>query len=438
MTKLTALKGTHDIVPAEISVWNRVDAVARDLFSRYGFREMRTPIFERTELFARGIGSDTDVVAKEMYTFEDRGGDSLTLRPEATAGLLRAVIEHNLLQELPAARIWSIGPMFRAENVQKGRYRQFHQIDVEALGGVSPDLDAEIVEVALRFLEACGVSDTKLLINSVASREGRAAYVALLRESLAPVKARLCADCQRRAEKNPLRVLDCKIESCQPVIDGLPKITDHLGAEDRAHFDEVLRLLDAAGISYVVTPRLVRGLDYYTRTTFEFTCERLGAQSTVLGGGRYDGLVKELGGPDAPGIGFALGVERLISLMPEGSRDAVCDVFLIDLTPASRLDVIELQRRLRERRLASNGTAGVRFVRVARDTEGRSFKSKMKLADRLAAPLVVIRGEDEARKGVWTVRHMTSSTQTEVAHEGIVDHVVGALSKDRGIGSETR
>lgn len=414
MAGLRAIRGTKDILPDEVSPWQHVEGVARTIFDRYGYREIRTPTFEQTELFARGIGTDTDIVAKEMYTFTDRDeeGTSLTLRPEATAGIVRALIEHNLVNTDPMAKVFTIGPMFRRERPQKGRYRQFHQVDVEAFGIKAPGIDVEVVEMALAYLEGCGLREFALVLNSVGDAECRPAYVETLRRCLADVSSRLCGDCQRRATTNPLRVLDCKIPADQPVIDALPRIADHLCASCADHFGAVRSGLDGLGIAYRVSHRLVRGLDYYTRTTFEVTSETLGAQNSVLGGGRYDGLVKELGGVETPGIGFALGIERLVLALP--ARDAAprCDVFVMPLTAAAAAESLALQRDMRR--------AG---LRVVADHEARSFKSRMKLADRLGARFVVIRGEDEEKRGVWALRDMSTSAQDDVAVERLVAEI---------------
>jgi histidyl-tRNA synthetase len=400
---IRAVKGTRDILPDEVSAWHRVEAAARDLFARYGYREIRTPIFEETELFARGIGAETDIVAKEMYTFDDRDKSSLTLRPEATAGIVRAVIEHNLMNTDPALKVYALGPMFRRERPQKGRYRQFHQVDVEAFGIAQPSIDVEIVEVSLAYLEACGLAGWQLVLNSVGDAKCRPAYVETLRAALRENVSRLCADCQRRTETNPLRVLDCKVPEDQAVIEALPRIADHLCAECRDHFAEVRRELELLGVPYRSSHRLVRGLDYYTRTTFEVTSGELGAQNSVLGGGRYDGLVKELGGPDLTGIGFALGMERLVMILPAAEGERRCDVFIAPLEKAALDRALLLQRRLRR--------AG---LRVLMEHEGRGLKSQMKRADKLQARFVAILGKDEIAKGVWTVRDMAASTQQDV------------------------
>ena len=345
---LQAVKGTRDILPGEIPAWRRVEEAAQRLLTRYGYREIRTPVFEATELFARGIGSETDIVSKEMYTFTDRGGDSLTLRPEATAGFVRAVIEHNLIQHDALAKLWAIGPMFRAENVQKGRYRQFHQLDVEAFGLSAPSIDAEIIELAVRYLEECGVKDYEVVLNSVGDPKCRPAYVEELRKSLRANLAKLGSDSQRRVDTNPLRVLDSKAPEEQELIASLPRIGDALCPECRDHFAEVRRQLELLGIRHRLDHRLVRGLDYYVRTTFEVTSGALGSQNSVLGGGRYDGLVKELGGPDVGGIGFALGLERLVMILPEAGAEARCDIFLAPLSGAALDKALLLQRSLRE------------------------------------------------------------------------------------------
>jgi len=410
--RVRAVKGTRDILPEEAPAWQAVEEAARRLLPRYGYREIRTPVFEETELFARGIGAETDIVAKEMYTFADRDGTLLTLRPEATAGIVRAVIESNLLTADPALKVWAMGPMFRRERPQKGRYRQFHQLDVEALGFTSPSIDAETIELALAYLDACGVRQHEVVLNSVGDKRCRPAYVEALRAALRDRASRLCADCQRRAETNPLRVLDCKVPEDQAAIDALPRIGDHLCPECRDHFAEVRRQLGLLGIPHVLNHRLVRGLDYYVRTTFEVTSPELGAQNSVLGGGRYDGLVRDLGGPDVAAIGFALGLERLVLLHPAAEDERRCDVFLVALAAAGLDRALLLQRELRK--------AG---VRVMLDAEARSVKARMRLADRLRARYVAILGEDEMARGVWSVRDMARSAQEDVPEGRVLDHL---------------
>ena len=412
MTTLRAITGTRDILPEEVSAWHRIEAVARTLFARYGYREIRTPVFEMTELFARGIGAETDIVAKEMYTFDDRDGASITLRPEATAGIVRSVIERNLMNTDPALKVYAVGPMVRRERPQKGRYRQFHQVDVEAFGLSHPSIDVEVIEMALAYLEACGLARFELVLNSVGDAKCRPAYVEALRTELRRSAPKLCADCQRRIETNPLRVLDCKVPEDQAIIEGLPRISDHLCTECRDHFAEVRRELEMLGIAYRLSHRLVRGLDYYTRTTFEVVSGELGSQNSVLGGGRYDGLVKDLGGPDLTGIGFALGMERLVMLLPGADEPRRCDVFVAALVPAALDRALLLQRDLRR--------AG---FSVLMDSEGRSFKSQMKRADKLGARFVAMLGEDEMARGVWTLRDMRGSSQEQVRDEALAAHL---------------
>ena len=410
--KIQAIRGTRDILPDEVPVWHALETAAHDLLGRYGYREIRTPVFEETELFARGIGAETDIVSKEMYTFDDRDGSSITLRPEATAGIVRAVIQHNLVNTDPALKVYALGPMFRRERPQKGRYRQFHQLDVEAFGLTDPTIDVEIVELAIGYVEACGVHQHELVLNSVGDASCRPAYVETLRQALRDQASKMCGDCQRRAETNPLRVLDCKVPGDQEIIESLPRIVDHLCAECRDHFAEVRRQLELLGIPYRLSHRLVRGLDYYVRTTFEVLSGDLGAQNSVLGGGRYDGLVRDLGGPDAAGIGFAVGLERLGLLAPVPEGRGRCDVFLVPLTGDALDPALVLQRDLRG--------AGVGAML---GPEGRSFKSRMKQANKLGARFVAILGEDEIARGVWTIRDMTQSEQEDVPQERVLEHL---------------
>jgi histidyl-tRNA synthetase len=410
---IKAVKGTHDILPDEIGAWHRIERAAHDLFRRYGYREIRTPVFEETELFARGIGAETDIVAKEMYTFPDRDGATLTLRPEATAGIVRAVIEHNLMNTDPALKVYALGAMFRRERPQKGRYRQFHQVDVEALGIKAPSIDVEIIQMALAYLRACGLAAFELVINSVGDATCRPAYVETLRAALRVHAARLCSDCQRRIETNPLRVLDCKVPEDQAIIESLPRISDHLCPDCRDHFAEVRRELDLLGIPYVLSHRLVRGLDYYVRTTFEVLSRELGSQNSVLGGGRYDGLVSALGGPDLPGIGFALGMERLVMTTPALEAEPRCAVFLAPLAPGALDHALRVQRALRDAGIA-----------VLMDHEGRGLKSQMKRADKLGARYVAILGEDELARGEWTVRDMKQSTQETLGLDLVAERLI--------------
>src|ERR1700723_2711546 len=310
---IRAIKGTRDLLPPDTAVWNRVERIAHEVFAAYNYHEIRTPILEETALFARGVGQETDIVSKEMYTFEDRDGSSLTLRPEATASVMRSYIEHRLDQKPGLQKLYYIGPMFRRERPQKGRYRQFYQIGAEAIGSESPAVDAEVIGMVIDLLRRAGLEGFELLINSVGDQNCRPQYVALLKEKLQEVKSRLCDDCQRRAETNPLRVLDCKVPEDQDIINALPSIQDHLCEPCRTHFSAVKSHLDDRGIGYEVRPRMVRGLDYYMRTTFEIVHGSLGAQNSVLGGGRYAGLAESLASRvHSPGIGFSIGEDRLV------------------------------------------------------------------------------------------------------------------------------
>ncbi len=329
---IRAVKGTRDILPPASAVWNHVETVARRIFRAYNYHEIRTPIFEETALFARGVGEETDIVSKEMYTFEDRDGGSLTLRPENTASVIRSYIEHRMDTVPGLQKLYYMGPMFRRERPQKGRYRQFFQIGAEAIGSESPAVDAEVIEMVVEILTACGLDGFGLLLNSVGCAECRPIFIAALREKLKDVAPAMCSDCQRRVETNPLRVLDCKVPADQPIIDSLPSILDYLNEPCKVHFEAVKSYLDERSIAYTVKPRLVRGLDYYTRTTFEIVHGSLGAQNSVLGGGRYDGLAEALGSKvRAPGIGFSIGEDRLVMSVEE--KHAAVDRLTLFIAP---------------------------------------------------------------------------------------------------------
>ncbi len=343
---IRAVKGMRDLLPPETSRWNQVEALAREVFRAYGYGEIRTPLVEETQLFARGVGSETDIVSKEMYTFDD-SGTSLTLRPEATASVVRAYIEHGLSRNPGLAKLYYIGPMFRRERPQKGRYRQFFQIGAEVIGSESPAVDAELIEMLWEFLARTGLTPLpQVMLNSLGDANCRPQFLAALREALAGVKDRMCGDCQRRAETNPLRVLDCKVPQDQEIIEGLPKITAFLCEPCREHYARVQDYLTAREIPFTPTPRMVRGLDYYTRTTFEFVHGSLGAQNSVLGGGRYDGLAEILGGPRSPGIGFSIGEDRLIALLggPPAQRP---DIYIVWLEAADFSEALVIARELR-------------------------------------------------------------------------------------------
>ena len=403
---IRSVKGTRDLLPGETALWQRVEDEARRVFVAYNFREIRTPILEQTALFARSVGADTDIVTKEMYTFQDRDDESLTLRPEATASVVRAYIEHNLYNEGGIHKLYYIGPMFRRERPQKGRYRQFYQIGAEVLGSDHPTIDAEFLEMLGLLLERVGLSEYNLLLNSVGCPKCRAEYLKVLRQALDKVKDKMCGDCQRRAVTNPLRVLDCKVEADQPIIEKLPHILEHLCPECRQHFDCVTGELEQRGISYEIAPRLVRGLDYYTRTTFEMTSNVLGAQNAFLGGGRYDGLSEMLGGPPTPGFGVAIGEDRLLLAVEQAgglkAEDAL-DAFVAWMGDAARDPAIQLVRALRQQGL-----------RVESNYEPARLKKSLGLANKLGARFAVIIGEGELATGRWQVKDMAAGQQEEV------------------------
>jgi histidyl-tRNA synthetase len=389
-----------------------VEAVARDVFRAYNYHEIRTPILEDTQLFARGVGAETDIVTKEMYTFEDRDGSSLTLRPEATASVMRAYIEHRLDQQPGVQKLYYMGPMFRRERPQKGRYRQFFQIGAEAIGSESPVVDAEVIEMVVDLLKRVGLEGFTLLLNSVGDRHCRPEYLKRLREELAKVASKLCEDCQRRVETNPLRVLDCKVPEDQPVIDKLPTILDYLDPECRAHFDTVQRLLSDRGVAFEVRPRLVRGLDYYMRTTFEVVHGGLGAQNSVLGGGRYDGLAEALESKvAAPGIGFSIGEDRLVMTVEDSVKAQPLDVFIAALGERAADEAGRLAREIRH-----SGYS----VEVAPDGK---LKRALELANKLGARYTLIVGENEIAAGRFALKNMASGQQEEVAREEIAQRI---------------
>ncbi len=427
MTTVKAVRGTRDLLPPETELWNRIETTARRVFARYNFGEIRTPIFEDTSLFARSVGEETDIVAKEMYTWEDRAraqsekAQSLTLRPENTAGVVRAYIEHNLGESGQLQKLYYIGPQFRRERPQKGRYRQFWQIGAEVIGppfagSESPLRDAEVLEMLATLLDELGITGWRLELNSVGSAADRARYNGVLRAALVEVAPKMCGDCQRRAVTNPLRVLDCKIPEDQPIIDALPKITDSLDQESKDHFAAVTAALDAAGVEYKLNPRLVRGLDYYTRTTFEFTHGGLGAQNALLGGGRYDGLSEAIGGPKAPGIGFAIGLDRLVLTLQSTDLDQKsaarpAHAYIAPLGEKLNAAALVLARELRRAGLSIElGDGSFRLK--------KSFETADKVARR-----IVILGEDELQSGILTVKDFLTGAQSKIPREELVAHL---------------
>ena len=417
---ISGIRGTRDILPSEVGRWQHVERVAADVCVRYGYSEVRTPVIEREELFAKGTGESTDIVQKEMYAFTDKGGERITLRPEATPSMVRTFVEHSLEQELPFAKLYSLGPMFRYERPQKGRYRQFHQLDVEVFGLADPAIDGEVIDMAATFVAELGIQSAELVINSVGCEECRPAFSAALVEALGDRLPKLCGDCQRRAGTNPLRIFDCKVPADQPLIDELPRSEDFLCKECLRHFEEVRRHLDVYGHPYRVSHRLVRGLDYYTRTTFEMLDTGLGAQNALLGGGRYDHLVKQLGGPERPGIGFAAGLERLVLALPDqvgAARSA--DVFVVALGEDCWSSARVLARDLR----MSGLTALI-------DYGGRSSKSQMKRANRSGAERMLILGEDELATNIVTVKEMDTGSQKTLSRDEVASYLIQRRLKD--------
>ncbi len=401
--KFKSVKGMNDILPAEAPLWQFVERSARDHFSVYGYSELRTPILEPTALFQRGVGETTDIVGKEMYTFEDKGGDLLTMRPEGTASIVRAVIEHNLINHTsPDLKIYYMGPMYRRERPQKGRYRQFHQIGVENFGSFSPEADADVIHMVATFLNKLGVTNWTLLLNSLGTLEERKVYQNQLKNFLSPHEDKFCDDCRVRLVKNTLRVLDCKNPTCIELTKNHPSILDVLGQESRDHFQKVQHILSALNVSYQINPKMVRGLDYYQKTVFEFVSSELGAQSTIAAGGRYEGLVEDLGGPALPGVGFAMGVERLLLLMPPHKFKEE-KFYVATMGDQAREVGLALIQKLRQ---AGRQTEW--------DYEGRSLKSQLKRADRFGATCVLILGDEELSKSQIQVKNFLLGTQTTI------------------------
>ena len=424
---IKAVRGTRDLLPPETALWNFVEAAVRDVFRSYNFQEIRTPIFESTELFARGVGEETDIVAKEMYTWEDRSraasekGQSLTLRPENTAGVVRAYIEHKMWDR-GLNKIYYIGPQFRRERPQKGRYRQFYQIGAEVIGpssagSESPARDAEVLEMLATLLDRLDISNWNLQLNSVGCPNDRTAFNEALRKALEPVQDKMCADCQRRAGTNPLRVFDCKVPEDQPIIEKLPRISQFLDEGCRTHFEAVQAILTKVGVPFTLNDRLVRGLDYYTRTAFEFTHGALGAQNAILGGGRYDGLSESLGGPPAPGIGFAIGEDRLVmSLQEKDSADSVLrkpDVYIAPLA-GMNADAALLARELRRHDVV---------IEVGDDTF--RLKKSFEAATKAQSKYILIVGENEVKADAFALKNLASGEQLSVPRAELVQRIRG-------------
>jgi histidyl-tRNA synthetase len=419
-------RGTRDLLPPDTALWNFVEDAVREVFRAYNFHEIRTPIFESTELFARGVGEETDIVSKEMFTWEDRGraesdkGQSLTLRPENTAGIVRAYIEHKLW-ERGLNKVFSIGPMFRRERPQKGRYRQFYQIDAEVIGPTSagsqsPARDAEILELVATLLDRVGITNWTLELNSVGCPADRVRFNEALRQALAPVVDKMCVDCQRRAVTNPLRVFDCKVPDDQPIIATLPTISQYLDEDCRQHYEQVKEILHAIPIQYVENPRLVRGLDYYQKTAFEFTHGALGAQNAILGGGRYDGLSEALGGPAAPGIGFAIGEDRLVLSLAATAESVLRkpDVYVAPLGAGMNREAARVARELRRHDLV-----------VDLGDETFRLKKSFEAADKMGARYILIVGENEVAANAFALKHLASGEQVTVPRAELAQRISG-------------
>ncbi len=402
--KINAPKGTNDILPDQIPVWEKIETTAKEICGNYGFKQIRTPEFESTSLFERGVGDTTDIVQKEMYTFVHRDKESFTLKPEGTAPVVRAYIEHGMASAPQPVKLFYLTRCFRSENPQKGRYRQFHQFGIEAIGSASPLMDAEVIALGDSFIKSLGIKNVKLAINSVGCPKCRSAYYEKLKVFLTDKLDSLCDDCKGRYNKNPMRIIDCKNEKCQNILAGVPMILDNLCDDCRTHFEGVKSALDAADIAYTVDPKIVRGLDYYTNTAFEFVASDLGAQSTVCGGGRYNGLVEKLGGADTPGIGFGMGIERLLLILEAQNivitEEEHTDLYIAPLGDEAKKIAFKYTTFLRNEGFS-----------VQTDTMERSLKAQMKYADKINAQYVLMLGEDEIAKGAGLLRNMNTKKQ---------------------------
>ncbi len=419
MEKITVIKGFKDILPEDTPQWCKLESTARVVFGSFGFREIRVPILEKTELFKRSIGETTDIVEKEMYTFRDRGEEMLTLRPEATASVIRAYIEHNMQSFEPVSRLFTIGPMFRRERPQKGRFRQFHQIDVELFGDDKPQSDAEVISMLIHFLETAGLKELSLEINSLGCRKCRPAFSKAVVDYLKGSEENLCPDCQRRMLTNPLRVFDCKVESCSSIIAQAPRILQYLCPECEEHFTAVKSFLDDLNIKYTINPTMVRGLDYYIRTAFEVKSGSLGAQNSLAGGGRYDGLVSDLGGPEVAGIGFGVGMERLLASLPEmGKNNHQTDLFIAALGQRAQKIGFKLACELRRAGIAT-----------AMDYSDKSLKSQMKRADKLNSSYTLIFGDKEIDENRVELRNMNTKIQQGLPLDNLQDTIMNILKE---------
>ena len=417
---ISTIKGFKDVLPEETALWQWIEKNARDVFRVFGYREIRTPLLEWTELFTRGIGQETDIVSKEMYTLTDSKGRNQTLRPEATASVVRAYIQNRLYQPNPVQKLFSVGPMFRHERPQKGRFRQFHQINAEIFGDPGPRSDADLINMAMHIFDKVGLDGLSLNINSLGCSSCREDFKNKLRDFLSDKSGSLCPECQRRAELNPLRVFDCKVESCREVMSDAPIILDHLCDDCNGHFSLLKKYLNELNIPFIVNHNLVRGLDYYSRTTFEIQTDRLGTQNAVAGGGRYDALISQLDGPDHSGMGFAIGFERLVALLEENNKTLaeVPDIFIIALGDEA-LDKTFLWADI----LRKEG------IYIEIEYEAKGLKAQMKKADKLNAKMVLIVGEDELSKGYAVLRNMKTKEQEEIPVDGLIESLINIIKK---------
>jgi len=409
MSQIRSIKGTHDILPSDSSQWQHLEQIVHDVCRRFGYEEIRTPVFEETRLFSRSVGEDTDIVSKEMYTWEDRGGKSLTLRPELTASVVRSYIQHNLGSQAPVQRLYYMGPLFRRERPQKGRQRQFHQFGVEAFGSENPEQDAEIIAIAWHMLSACGLNqNVSLRLNSIGSSKCRSDYRNVLKDFIRPNRDQFSETSQKRFDTNPLRILDTKLDHEQTLLEGAPIVSECYTAEDKVHLESLQNFLTAMEIPFTIDPRLVRGLDYYSRTVFEFTSPVLGAQDALLGGGRYDGLVETLGGKPTPGIGFAAGMERFLIAMDNQSNVSKTDVYFICLGEEGLSTALSLTNELRQSRL-----------NVMFDPMRRSLKAQLREANKSGARFALILGDTEMKKGTVVFKDLKKGEQKNILQKKI-------------------
>lgn len=414
--KFSAQKGTKDILPSEIYRWQKAEKTFASVCHSFGYEEIRIPTFEQTDLFARGVGDTTDVVTKEMYTFEDKGGRSITLRPEGTAGVVRSFIENGMTSLPTPVRMFYNITAFRYEKMQKGRYREFHQFGLEAFGAEGPSIDAEIISVVDVFFKKMGLENIALRINSIGCPKCRAAYNTILKDYFRPHVPEMCEDCRDRFERNPLRMIDCKIDGGKDVVKNAPRLIDYLCDDCKAHFEGLKSELDSLGIKYEIDPNIVRGLDYYTRTVFEFVSENVGTQGTICGGGRYDGLVEDCGGTATPGIGFAMGVERLLlEAEAQGAlkeKQSYVKLYIASMSEAAKIEALKICYALR-----------LKGIGCETDMAGRSFKAQMKYAGKQGIPFLAVIGDDELASGEVKVKNMADGSETPVKLSGIVDYL---------------